>query len=204
MPRSSPTHTRAKCQDGVERHVTFTGEANSAFTRPARVSALGKTISGYVTSIAGETRFVSQGKHAPLMHRAAGFLYAPNVDIIGFCKRHVEVGDLIVFLEGERRVYGRVVALPESLPNGLDPLHYVEVLALSDSGTHGFLRIVRDEEIVECQGREVTGRFLTFFAGELPEPEVLREMAHYGSLADDYIHDGAERARERLAARSAA
>ena len=39
----------AECEDGKVRAFTFTGEPDTVWTRPARVSVNGRTVSGFVT-----------------------------------------------------------------------------------------------------------------------------------------------------------
>lgn len=47
-------YAQAVCVDGVVRRVRFTGECDTAFTRPAYVCARGKKIRGYVTALGSE------------------------------------------------------------------------------------------------------------------------------------------------------
>jgi len=52
-----PWHSLSKvlncpCPDGKARVAVITGEADTFFSRPARVKAMGKTVTGYVTTTA--------------------------------------------------------------------------------------------------------------------------------------------------------
>src|SRR4051812_15125299 len=50
-PRENPTPWKVKvlCDDGEIRTATYTSEADTFFSRPARVKANGKTVTGFVT-----------------------------------------------------------------------------------------------------------------------------------------------------------
>lgn len=47
--RQAGRKVKALCSDGTVRTATFTAEADTFFTVPARVSVKGRTVSGFVT-----------------------------------------------------------------------------------------------------------------------------------------------------------
>jgi hypothetical protein len=51
--------TGALCEDGVRRTATVTGEADTFFSVPARVSAKGKTVSGFLSRDGDDWKFTA-------------------------------------------------------------------------------------------------------------------------------------------------
>jgi len=59
-----PKTVTVLCADGRERVARYTGEADTFFSRPARVSAKGKTVRGFAWIRSDETMcFTGQGKN---------------------------------------------------------------------------------------------------------------------------------------------
>jgi hypothetical protein len=107
----------------------------------------------------------------------------PSVRIGGPGKYEASPGDLVIYEDGDRRAYGRVLGRV-SEPH--DVAGRLAVMQLGDNLSHGYVRFIDPKNIAECYDPQnehgSLGRFLAFWA-DVPInaktiPELIRELDH--------------------------
>jgi hypothetical protein len=209
-----PTKTRAVCEDSVVRTVTFTGEADTFFTRPGKVSAHGKTVSGFVSKFDAdlhpdvvaaldeeppECQFTATGKHRHALsvwNDGRSFKVKLNEYNSAFSKPWVTPCALIQYTEtleswdkGEvtHTATARVIGL--ALRDGLGKEYAeptFEVLRLSDDMRTAYYRHVGIGDVERVLDHEKGVEMLMDFFGPGFRPERARRLAELGAYSRDY------------------
>ncbi len=135
-------------------------------------------------------------------------IFCPRTAGLGYGKITVSVGDFLLYAETRltpgvvdscgkpathevsrfARVLGKVVRFPngEEAPKGRNKV-VLAVLALSDSMEHAYVRHVPVADVKEIMGRP-PGDFIRFFLfGDVPTPEIARDVQDYGAMNESYI-----------------
>lgn len=113
----------------------------------------------------------------------------PNVRFFAYSRPVAEVGDWLVYREGDQFRVGRMFA---SLAGTGDSDGHIAVLTLDDCASHAHFRWVDPKDVIESEPHRAGRReFLQWFAGDWPrrfKPETIVKLVEYGTLCADHIH----------------
>lgn len=179
------------CEDGRTRTAHFTGEADSFFSRPAKISTKDKTVSGFVAVRDGKSVFIATQKwrHAFGELENGNFHYKLNEVRYGgrgFVQKH----DLVKY-EDDSGIVGFARVVERVYKDGLGrpiPAHKVwfKVWTIDTELRHAYVRFIELDNItkvLETEGVE----FLANFFGPNWDPEQAESLSRIGAYNKSYF-----------------